>query len=240
MIKTEESLRCYHCGEDCAHQPVRSADKTFCCDGCKLVYELLQENNLCSYYQFESYVGVSAKNASRARFAYLDDPKAIDALVSYKDEQRQVVTFHLPTVHCSSCIWLLEHLYRLNPGILQSRSDFLRKEVTVHFDPRQVTLRQVAELLSMIGYTPHIQLNSLEGTEVKKDRDPFIRIAVAAFCFSNIMLLSFPEYFGMREEGQQSMQIVFAWLSLAISLPALLYSGPVDRSNICAQCLRNS
>ncbi|MBL7942774.1 MAG: heavy metal translocating P-type ATPase metal-binding domain-containing protein [Flavobacteriales bacterium] len=225
MIKTEESLRCYHCGEDCSQQPVRSSDKIFCCDGCKLVYELLQENNLCSYYQFESYAGVSAKNATRARFAYLDDPKAIDALVSYKDDQRQVVTFHLPSVHCSSCIWLLEHLYRLNPGILQSRSDFLRKEVTVHYDPRQVTLRQAAELLSMIGYTPHIQLNSLEGTEVKKDRDPFIRIAVAAFCFSNIMLLSFPEYFGMREEGQQSMQIVFAWLSLAISLPALLYSG---------------
>jgi Cu+-exporting ATPase len=225
MTSTETTLRCYHCGEDCAIQPVVSSGKSFCCEGCRLVFELLQENNLCSYYQFEAYAGVSARNTAKARFAYLDDPKAAEALISFSDAQRQVVTFHLPQIHCSSCIWLLEHLYRLNPGILQSRSDFLRKQVTVHYDPRSVSLRQVAELLSAVGYTPQIQLNSLEAKAHRPDRDAFIRIAVAAFCFSNIMLLSFPEYFGMREEGATTMLALFAWLSLGLSLPALLYSG---------------
>jgi hypothetical protein len=35
---------CYHCGNTCEGTHLRIAEKSFCCDGCKLVYEILNEN----------------------------------------------------------------------------------------------------------------------------------------------------------------------------------------------------
>jgi Cu+-exporting ATPase len=39
---TEETL-CYHCGTPCVTSAIAIDDKTFCCDGCKLVYEIINE-----------------------------------------------------------------------------------------------------------------------------------------------------------------------------------------------------
>ncbi|MBL0097705.1 MAG: heavy metal translocating P-type ATPase metal-binding domain-containing protein [Bacteroidetes bacterium] len=36
---------------------VKFDDKNFCCTGCKLVYEVLAENNLCNYYQLDTKPG---------------------------------------------------------------------------------------------------------------------------------------------------------------------------------------
>ncbi|MBK7854690.1 MAG: heavy metal translocating P-type ATPase metal-binding domain-containing protein [Bacteroidetes bacterium] len=51
--KTETIVTvCYHCGDNCPNEYIHIDEKFFCCEGCKLVYEILNENNLCSYYSF--------------------------------------------------------------------------------------------------------------------------------------------------------------------------------------------
>ena len=61
MSITETALKCYHCGEERKDEIIHLDEKVFCCDGCKLVYEILQENNLCSYYQYNVSPGQSPK-----------------------------------------------------------------------------------------------------------------------------------------------------------------------------------
>ncbi len=40
-------LLCYHCGTPCIGERIAIEEKVFCCDGCKLVYEIINENDLC-------------------------------------------------------------------------------------------------------------------------------------------------------------------------------------------------
>src|SRR6186713_3185313 len=113
----QTATNCYHCGEECV-EVIHAHDKDFCCSGCKTVYEILEENNLCSYYNLNEAPGVSLKNkTSDKKFAYLDDEQVKQQLIQFSDGKIYSVTFYIPKIHCSSCIFLLENLYKLKEGI---------------------------------------------------------------------------------------------------------------------------
>lgn len=220
-------VNCYHCGDACDSTPVLAEDKSFCCQGCKQVYLLLNENNLCNYYNLDKTPGLKAKGKFVSdRFAYLDDEATVQKLAQFKSEQQVNISFSIPQMHCSSCIYLLENLHRIEPGIKQSQTNFQQKEVFVVYDPQQTSLRKVVELLAFIGYEPYISLNDT----VSKKKNSFsksqlYRIGVAGFCFANIMMLSFPEYFSSGNIEEAGLKETFTWINLLLSLPVLLFSS---------------
>ncbi len=229
---TEAAVKCYHCGELCLDEKIIANEKQFCCDGCKLVYEILNENNLCTYYNFNDTPGISpGNNVVEKRFAYLDEKNVKNKLLQFSDGNTAAVTFFIPQMHCSSCIWLLENLTRINDSVLRSRVNFLRKEVHVYFKEDTFSLRKLVELLSTIGYEPRINLEDLEEKrKVVKDRSAVYRIGVAGFCFGNIMLFSFPEYFSLADSTEKHYGSIFNYLNLLLSLPVLFYcSAPFFR-----------
>ena len=69
---TEETV-CYHCGDPVAEAGVVHSGKVFCCSGCKLVYEILEESNLCDYYRLERTPGSSPRIPDDGRYKYLDE-----------------------------------------------------------------------------------------------------------------------------------------------------------------------
>jgi Cu+-exporting ATPase len=224
--KSTSVTACFHCGDTCVNS-ISFDNHQFCCVGCKSVYQLLSQNNMCSYYDIENAPGNTQKNTvSTNAFAYLDDEKVCQQLISYKDETIAKVIFFIPTMHCSSCIWLLEHLYKLNPNISNAKVQFLKKELHLSYQPQSTNLRQIVTLLSNIGYEPAISLHNLEKQVKKEDnRKLSYQIGVAGFCFGNIMLLSFPEYFGLDSFTQKSFSQLFGYINLALSLPVFLFSA---------------
>lgn len=227
-IKTKNNIpvNCYHCGEQC-DEIVEMDSKTFCCEGCKQVYLLLSENNLCTYYNFDKNPGIKAKGKFVSeRFAYLDDAGTVNKLVQFSSDTQTNVTFNLPQMHCSSCVFLLENLHRIAPGITKSQVNLQRKEVFIIFDPKQISLRKVVELLAFIGYEPCISLkDSTQKKAVTYNKKQIYQIGVAGFCFANIMMLSFPEYFSSGNIEQAGLKATFTWLNLFLSLPVLLFSA---------------
>lgn len=216
---------CYHCGETCHNTAISLDDKIFCCEGCKLVFEMLNEHNLCAYYQLNNKPGVPQRIAVRKdKFAFLEDAEIQQQLIQYRDDTQTHITFYIPGIHCSSCLWLLENLHRLNKGIQRATVNFASKEVQVIFMHGSISLRGVAELLTAIGYEPYISLQDLTGKKTKVSRDLIYRLGVAGFCFGNIMLLSFPEYFSGPGDIDADL---FRWLNLCLSLPVFLYSAQV-------------
>jgi len=217
---------CFHCGEQC-DEIIEMDDKSFCCEGCKQVYLLLDENNLCTYYNFEKNPGIKAKGKFISeRFAYLDDVVTAQKLVQFSSGTQTNVTFKLPQMHCSSCVFLLENLHRIEPGIIKSQTNFQRKEVFIIFDPKLISLRKVVELLAFIGYEPQISLkDSTQKKATSFNKIQIYRIGVAGFCFSNIMMLSFPEYFSSGNIEHGGLKETFSWLNLALSLPVLFFSA---------------
>lgn len=229
MLKTTTDIpvKCFHCGDNCNEDVIVEDEKQFCCEGCKQVYLLLNENNLCVYYDFDKNPGIKVKGKfTTDRFAYLDDESTITKLVQFNSGTQVNVTFSLPQMHCSSCVYLLENLHRINPGIIKSQTNFQRKEVFISYNPAEVSLRKVVELLAFVGYEPYISLkDTTEKTSGTFNRSRIYKIGVAGFCFANIMMLSFPEYFSSGKIDQHGLKETFAWLNLSLSLPVLFYSA---------------
>ncbi len=191
------------------------------------MYLLLNENNLCNYYDLDKTPGLKAKGKFLSeRFAYLEDEPTIQKLIQFQSDEQINVSFSIPQMHCSSCIYLLENLHRIEPGVKQSQVNFQQKEIFIIFNPQETSLRKVVELLAFIGYEPYI---SLKDTVTKKkstfNRRQIYKIGVAGFCFSNIMMLSFPEYFSSGNIEEAGLKETFSWIIFGLSLPVLFFSS---------------
>lgn len=223
LMQTEQT--CKHCGTPCEKDHPVSGELHFCCDGCQLVYELLDENGLCSYYDLEKNPGIRIKNIARKdKYAFLDLEDIQTELLDFKEGDQAKISFYIPAIHCSSCIWLLEKLYRLKDSIQATQVNFVKKEVSISFNSEKISLREVVELLDSIGYAPEINLAG-SADKKKVDRSIVYKLGVAGFAFGNIMLLSFPEYLSSDFELEQEYIRFFAWLNLALSIPVVLYSA---------------
>ena len=220
-----EKTKCYHCGAECADDSIHIGDKIFCCNGCKTVYEILNENEMCSYYNIEDMPGITPKGKFKGRFDFLSNTDISKGLIDFSDNGITIVSFYTPSMHCSSCIWLLENLNKLNVGVISSQVNFPKKTVRVTFSEEKTTLQDVAELMAAIGYEPVINLNDLEKDHKKVDRALIYKVAVAGFAFGNIMLLALPEYFEVNEFWLDQFKPFFRWIMLLFSIPVLLYSA---------------
>lgn len=215
---------CYHCGTKCGSDPIVFEDKPFCCNGCKTVYEILNQHELNVYYDLESTPG-TIPNEISGKFDYLENSEIAGKLLEFEDEEVAVVNFFIPSIHCSSCIWVLENLHKLNHGVKSTLVNFPKKEVRITFMKNEISLRQVAELITSIGYEPYISLESADADEAGVDRKLIYQVAVAGFAFGNIMMLSFPEYFQMDEFWLNRFKPFFRGIMLTMAVPALVYSG---------------
>ncbi len=221
-----ETILCTHCGDTCEDHSIHVDERFFCCSGCKTVYEILNEHDLCSYYDIDASAGIKIRASIGDTYAYLDQPHIEDLLVDFKNDSTVVIHFYIPSIHCSSCLWLLEKLYTIEPGIMRSDVSFTKKEISITYNSSLVTLRRIVELMDSLGYAPHIQLNKTTDKELPKtNRSVFYKLVVAGFCASNVMLMSFPEYLGLNRETEHTYAELFGYISIALGLPVLLYSA---------------
>ncbi len=220
----ETDLKCYHCGEPCSEEQFVLDEKVFCCYGCKTVYEILNENDLCEYYSFDAKPGVTLRHVSDESYAYLDEPSVRKKLMEFDSPAFGRVWFQVPAIHCISCIWLLENLQRLRKGIIKSEVDFSGKRVRIDFNPAEITPGALAQLLASLGYVPQIRLERDRKQIANPNQSLIIKLAVAGFAFGNIMMLSFPEYLGL-DDTDQSLKQLFSYLNIVLAIPVVVYSG---------------
>jgi len=224
----QTDLVCYHCGEAC-EDVLWEDSKSFCCYGCKTVYSILHANDLCEYYTLDNAPGVKQVtdgDEGAERYRYLDAADVRKQVVEFDSADFTRVRFFIPAMHCISCIWLLENLPKLAAGVIRAEVNFARKSVCIDFNPQTITLGRVANWLYRLGYAP--QINLADETEIAPqiDRSLLVKLAVAGFCFGNVMLFSFPEYLGV-DTTDHGWQRIFAWLNLGLSVPVFFYSATV-------------
>ena len=217
---------CYHCGAEC-DAAIQIENKYFCCDGCKMVFQLLDQNGMCQYYDLTKMPGLSLKGKfTDSKFNYLDNQAVQEQLIQFKQGDQVHVVFYLPQIHCVSCVWLLEHLHQINPGVIQSQINFEKKEVKIIYQLSAISLKELVQLLAFVGYEPMIHLGGNDWQQKKKvNRKQLYKIGIAGFCFSNIMMLSFPEYLADELGDLGPLRPLFIYLNLILSLPVLFYSA---------------
>ncbi len=219
--------RCFHCGQPCAHEAFAAHNHSFCCLGCQTVHALLTENGLAQYYQLGETPGKTiGGRAGHERWGYLDDAALQAKLLDFANERQAKITLHLPQIHCVACVWLLENLFRLHPGIGRSTVDFGRREAAIGFAPAEIKLSELVALLTSIGYEPALSFGELDRPQAASPlKRQQLQLGIAGFCFGNIMLLAIPGYLGLDSFSGPMFRTVFGWLGLAMALPSLLYSA---------------
>ncbi|WP_438965346.1 heavy metal translocating P-type ATPase [Flavobacterium sp.] len=220
-----DTNNCFHCGNEIVKkEEVIFDEKSFCCNGCKTVYEIFSQNDLSCYYDFEYAPGATPQDI-KGKYDFLDDEKIIAKLLEFQEDTTAIVSLYIPHIHCSSCIWILENLQKLQDGISTSQVNFPEKKVRITFNSTKTSLKDIVYLLSSIGYEPYISLDNYETGKNEIDRSLIYKVGVAFFCFGNIMLLSFPEYFEVNEFWINQYREFFRWLIFALALPSFIYSA---------------
>ena len=215
---------CYHCGNICDDLEITVGDKSFCCNGCKTVFEIFSENEMTCYYDFQNNPGAIPKEI-QGKFDYLSNESIISKLLDFDDGDCQIISLYIPHIHCSSCIWVLENLHKLKSEVVASQVDFPKKTVRITYNSQQITLKNLVVLLSSIGYEPYISLEDSEGRKKPVDRSLIYKLGIAGFAFGNIMFLSFPEYFEVSEFWLDQYKFTFRWLMFLFSLPVVFYAA---------------
>ncbi|MFT7900590.1 heavy metal translocating P-type ATPase metal-binding domain-containing protein [Tenacibaculum ascidiaceicola] len=219
-----ESTTCFHCGNECDTKTITIEDKFFCCNGCKTVYEIFSENDLTCYYDFQNNPGAIPEEI-QGKYDFLDNESIVDKLLEFNDGNVQVVNLYIPHIHCSSCIWVLENLHKLQEFVSSSQVNFPKKTVRITYNSEKTSLKEIILLLSSIGYEPYISLEDYEVGKKKVDRSLIYKLGIAGFAFGNVMFLSFPEYFEVSEYWLEQYKGIFRWLMFIFSLPVVFYAG---------------
>jgi len=225
------SNKCYHCGDDCGKDIIEFDEKNFCCHGCKTVYEIFSSNDLSYYYDLQSAAGATPKSVE-GKYDFLETPSIVEKLTEFNDGNIQIVNLYIPHIHCSSCIWVLENLNKLNPFVSNSQVDFPKKTVRITYNNSNLSLKELVLLLTRIGYDPYISLNDYDKKKKPVDHSLIYKLGVAGFAFGNVMFLSFPDYFDLSSSSTSGGEFwlnqyerIFRWLMFSFSLPVVFYAG---------------
>ena len=218
---------CFHCGQEIDKDRIFFDEKAFCCNGCKSVYEILNANNLGNFYELNKNSGIRP-DENLYQFDYLDTPEIFEKVVDFSEGNTSVVTFKIPVIHCSSCIWLLESLQDLNTNIRYSQVNFTKKTLQVSFNQNELPLSELAKFLTNLGYKPVISLETADKKEAAVDRSLTIKVAVAGFAFGNAMMFAFPEYLNTGSSVDfwlEEFAPFFRFLTFLLSIPVVVYSA---------------
>ena len=223
----EHWRNCVHCSTP--FLGTRRGTSEFCCSGCETVFEILRDEGLPSYRDLNAgYDGFQPRRAvssKRSDYLFLDDPDYLETVSSSPDQ----LNLYLEGVHCAACLWIVESLPKMVPGIRSARLSLGDSVVHLEKESGVSVFSEAASTLALLGYQPHPIAKRSDRLALQKneDRKSLIQIGVAAVSAGNVMLLAFAVYGGM--EGPLARW--FGWLSLALASPALTYSAwPIYRS----------
>lgn len=204
------------------------AERQFCCHGCRTVYAILREQGLDQYYRVRDAVQGEHRPAkpTQARYEELDDPAFQAATVRTTEHGACETELLLEGVHCAACVWLIERLPRVLPGVTESRVQIRTRIARVTYDPTATSLSAVARSLDSLGYAVHpARGQAARDARVREDRTFLIRVAVAGALAGNIMLLAVALYGGEFFGIDPLWNTVFRWVSMLLGVTSLAWPG---------------
>ena len=125
----------------------------------------------------------------------------------------------VPGMHCAGCMSKVERGLTALPGVNEARVNLSARTVSVTHDER-FDERALIASLEDIGFEAKPRREE-PGRRFSAARPLLAPLAVAGFAAMNVMLLSVSVWSG----AEGSTRELFHWLSAAIALPAIGYSG---------------
>lgn len=237
-------VQCAHCGTAADDPAVLAADAAaarairdttrsadgappwYCCAGCRTVALALQQGGLTEWYELAGSSRAPAHTTAR-RYDELDDPSFTDKHVARTDDGLCTTQLYLEDLRCTACVWLVEQLPQITPGVTAARVDLGRGLAELTFDPARVALSAIGRALDRLGHPAHPYRDvDRDAQRRREDRALLIKIGVAGAAAGNVMLLAIALYAGWLGGAMTGEEETFLrWVSMIVSLPAMGYAA---------------
>lgn len=147
---------------------------------------------------------------------------AAEDLAQATPEKPGQIALSLPGIHCSACISRIERGLARVDGVRSARVNLTLKRAQIDVAPGLTAADMVSEV-EALGFEAHeLDAGSLAATgNDRAGRDLLMRLAVSGFAMMNVMLLSVSVWSG----AEAATRDMFHWISAAIALPAIGFSG---------------
>ena len=235
---------CALCGLP-AHAPVQAeiggAAYTFCCSGCRQVYQILAESDQLegqdptqtALYQQCLQMGLIARPDAPPELR-AETETALPSLPAKGDtlDATREAAFQVGGMWCASCAWLIEHALNQHKGVERSRVFFASDLVKVVYKPARVAPEALISTIQSLGYTAEAYRGEgarEDSPQAKARRSLFIRTVIAIIFAINAGMFQLPFYadvFVRQGVTADAMQ----WLprlDLLLSLPVLWAGRPI-------------
>jgi Cu2+-exporting ATPase len=126
----------------------------------------------------------------------------------------------IPGMHCGGCVARIEAALSALAGVERARANLSSRRAAITWHSAEPPA--LGPALDALGFEAHLPSGEAHGRDAEQAR--LVRaLAVAGFAAMNVMALSVAVWSGAGPETRA----LFHWISAAIALPALAYSGQV-------------
>jgi len=233
----DPSPRCAHCGEPVPRGLVDpAAERQFCCGGCRAIWQSLQACGLGEYYAILGREQAHAPRPSAARsLVHLDGEEFLGRHARAAGPDRLAIEMRLDGLRCGACLWLLEALPRLEPGLASLRVNLARGTARIEWSPSITRLSVVASRLESLGYAlAPLGDHRRREDERRQDRAWLVRLGVAGAIASNAMAIAFALYGGIFSGMDPAMRTFLHSTSVALAAASVLGPGWLFLANAAA------
>lgn len=237
MNKSTAPTPCFHCGLPVADSLDISIDylgdkKPMCCHGCEAVAKAIINSGMDDFYKYRT---ASLDKPEEIVPEFLQQLKAYDTpeiqhkfVTETSAEHILEVSLILEGITCAACVWLNEkHLNSLN-GIISASINYSNHRALVRWDNSKIKLSDILESISRIGYLAHPYDPEQHQHILEKERKQQIkRLGLSGLLGMQIMIFAVAMYTGNWWGIDESFKQSFRWISLALTIPILLYASSV-------------
>ncbi len=225
-----EAVACAHCQAIVPLGLVAEGDlPSFCCNGCQMAWQLIHSNGLDAYYNM-SRTGSTPLGSQRdtGPYADFDLPEFQEKFAKPLPGGRWSISLALQGINCVACVWLIEKLPQLVPGVIAATVNWTTATVQVEWLPERVALSQIAKTLSQLGYAAH-PLRQGEQTQraIAENRRHLVRLGVAGAAAGNNMLIGLALYLGWFAGMDSAVETLMRYASCLVGMVSMLWPGAV-------------
>ena len=231
---------CSHCGTQVPIGLInRESPAQFCCSGCATAYRIIYENKLQSFYDIvqpnDSKISLKNENSQDDVYEEFDHESFLEKYSGETKNSLRTGKLAIQGIHCAACIWLIEKLPAIVPGVVEARVNWAKKNLHITWDQQQAPLSLIARTLAQLGYPP-VPFQECEREQRFRldNRKHLARIGIAAALAGNNMIISAALYFGMFEHMDFGITQLMRTGSCAIGLASLLIPGRIFLQNAWA------
>lgn len=227
-VELYSGIECAHCGlpvPDPENSP--SPEPKFCCTGCQTVYHALRGAGLQSFYNLRNatYRGEPKPAQIAGSSLNLDGAEFLTENSTAEEDGTRCIELYLDGVHCAGCVWIVERMPQMLPGVAEARLDLPRARLSLRWNQEKQPLSKVSSWLAKFGYAAHPIREKGTHERSEAERKLLVQAGVSWTIAGNVMLLASALYAGLNAAEYPTMTSAALWASLVLSGGSIAFGG---------------